>query len=85
MARRAEPDAVEDLVAETYLAVWRRWDDLPVGADRSRARLFGVARHVVHAWARQQHRGAALALAVAQDPTRPSSTGSCWRSPTGRD
>ena len=29
VARRAWPDAVDDVVAETFLAAWRRFDDLP--------------------------------------------------------
>jgi len=33
--RRADPDAVEDAVAETFLVAWRRLDELPEG-DRFR-------------------------------------------------
>jgi RNA polymerase sigma-70 factor (ECF subfamily) len=29
VARRVWPDAVDDVVAETFLAAWRRFDDLP--------------------------------------------------------
>jgi RNA polymerase sigma-70 factor, ECF subfamily len=29
VARRAWPDAVDDVVAETFLAAWRRYDELP--------------------------------------------------------
>ena len=32
VARRAWPDAVDDIVAETFLAAWRRFDDLPSDA-----------------------------------------------------
>jgi RNA polymerase sigma factor (sigma-70 family) len=32
VARRAWPDAVDDVVAETFLAAWRRHDDLPSDA-----------------------------------------------------
>jgi RNA polymerase sigma factor (sigma-70 family) len=32
VARRAWPDAVDDVVAETFLAAWRRYDDLPSDA-----------------------------------------------------
>jgi RNA polymerase sigma factor (sigma-70 family) len=32
VARRAWPDAVDDVVAETFLAAWRRYDDLPTDA-----------------------------------------------------
>ena len=39
--RRATPDLVEDVVAETFLVAWRRLDDVPVDA---RPWLLGVAR-----------------------------------------
>jgi RNA polymerase sigma-70 factor (ECF subfamily) len=29
VARRAWPDAIDDVVSETFLAAWRRYDDLP--------------------------------------------------------
>ena len=32
VARRAWPDAIDDVVAETFLAAWRRYDDLPSDA-----------------------------------------------------
>ena len=32
VARRAWPDAVDDVVAETFLAAWRRFDELPSDA-----------------------------------------------------
>src|SRR5215207_6598926 len=31
-ARRAAPDAVDDIVADTFLAAWRRFDELPADA-----------------------------------------------------
>lgn len=39
--RRAEPDLVEDVVAETFLVAWRRLDQVPGDA---RPWLLGVAR-----------------------------------------
>ena len=39
--RRAEPQLVEDVVAETFLVAWRRLDEVPVDA---RPWLLGVAR-----------------------------------------
>ena len=39
--RRAKPDLVEDVVAETFLVAWRRLDEVPVDA---RPWLLGVAR-----------------------------------------
>lgn len=39
--RRAEPDLIEDVVAETFLVAWRRLPEVPVDA---RPWLLGVAR-----------------------------------------
>jgi RNA polymerase sigma factor (sigma-70 family) len=39
--RRAAPDVVDDVVAETFLVAWRRLDDVPADA---RPWLLGVAR-----------------------------------------
>lgn len=39
--RRAEPDLVEDVAAETFLVAWRRLDEVPANA---RPWLLGVAR-----------------------------------------
>ena len=37
-------DAIDDVVHDAFLVVFRRWDDLP--ADRERAWLYGIARRV---------------------------------------
>jgi RNA polymerase sigma factor (sigma-70 family) len=39
--RRAEPDLVDDVVADTFLVAWRRLDEVPINA---RPWLLGVAR-----------------------------------------
>jgi RNA polymerase sigma-70 factor (ECF subfamily) len=44
--RRALPDAVDDAVAETFLAMWRRIDEVPEG-DAAIAWLYGVAHRVI--------------------------------------
>jgi len=45
--RRGHPQHAEDTVAETFLVVWRRLDELPRHDDDARAWLFGIARHVL--------------------------------------
>lgn len=45
LARRAAPDAVEDLFAEVMTVAWRRLDDVP--ADGELPWLYGVARRVL--------------------------------------
>ena len=45
LARRAVPDAVEDLFAEVMTVAWRRIDDIPAGGELPW--LYGVARKVL--------------------------------------
>ena len=45
LARRAQPDAVEDLFAEAMTVAWRRLDDVP--SDAELPWLYGVARRVL--------------------------------------
>jgi RNA polymerase sigma-70 factor (ECF subfamily) len=45
LARRAAPDAVEDLFAEVMTVAWRRIRDIPDGAELPW--LYGVARRVL--------------------------------------
>ena len=48
--RRVSADRVEDVVAETFLAVWRKIDQLPAG-DAVLPWLYGFAyRSVLHNW-----------------------------------
>jgi RNA polymerase sigma factor (sigma-70 family) len=44
--RRVPKDAVDDVVAETFLTAWRRIDDIP-GGDQGVLWLYGVAYHVI--------------------------------------
>jgi RNA polymerase sigma factor (sigma-70 family) len=46
VSRRAEPNAVDDIVAETFATAWRRFDDVPDG-DEARLWLYGTARRVL--------------------------------------
>lgn len=52
--RRAHRDHAEDVVADTFLVVWRRIDELPTERDDQRAWAFGIARHMLL----NDHRGA---------------------------
>lgn len=48
--RHAPAGAAEDVVSETFLTVWRRWDALPDEPDGRRAWVFTIARfQVAHA------------------------------------
>lgn len=48
--RRAQTDAVEDAVAETFLIAWKKSDEVPSG-DQALPWLYGVAHRVLtHQW-----------------------------------
>ena len=48
--RRTRGDAVDDAVAETFLTVWRKLDEIPPG-DQALPWLYGVAYRVLtHQW-----------------------------------
>lgn len=60
--RRVPLDAVEDVLAETFVVAWRRLEDIPV---EERAWLFGVARNVIRNTYRAEARQRALHVRVA--------------------
>ena len=61
-ARRAEPDAVDDLIDDVFLVAWRRLDQVPAEA---RPWLLAVARNVLGTCIRGQRRGRALGVRLA--------------------
>lgn len=74
--RRAHRDHAEDLVAEAFLGVWRRLDEMPTGHDDARAWLFGVARNVLLTSHRGEQRREALGVRLAEAaPLRPDEAG----------
>jgi RNA polymerase sigma factor (sigma-70 family) len=60
LRRTASPDDAADILAETFLAAWRRLDELPPGDD-ARLWLYGVARRVLANYYRGERRRFALA------------------------
>lgn len=71
-ARRQLPeDLADDVVAETFLVLWRRWDELDLPGDAVRPWVFGVARNKIR-HAREQHGRATASLlrVAAMEPTR---------------
>lgn len=71
--RRSHPDLAEDVVAEAFLVVWRRLDDLPCGHDDRRAWVFGIARNILLNNARGEQRRRALGVRLADATTRADS------------
>jgi RNA polymerase sigma-70 factor (ECF subfamily) len=75
LRRIDEPGDAADLVAETYLVLWRRIGRLPADEDGARAWAFGVAGGVL----RNHRRGVRRRLALAdrlrdslQEPAEPA-------------
>ncbi|MFE4195759.1 RNA polymerase sigma factor [Paenarthrobacter sp. NPDC056912] len=71
--RRAHPDHADDIVADAFLVVWRRFDEAPGKLDDARAWIFGITRNILLNTNRGEQRrlalGVRLAEAVAaQDP-----------------
>lgn len=60
LRRTASPDNAADILAETFLAAWRRLDEVPAGDD-GRLWLYGVARRVLANHYRGERRRSALA------------------------
>jgi RNA polymerase sigma factor (sigma-70 family) len=78
VARRVvDPEDAAEVVAETFLTLWRRLDDAPDGLEL-RPWLYGVARRTVANHRRGQRRRTALAARLAADlratPLSPAST-----------
>ncbi|GAA3257763.1 RNA polymerase sigma factor [Nonomuraea helvata] len=73
LRRTDSVDDVADVIAETFLAAWRRLDDVPEG-DAALLWLYGAARRVLANHRRGESRRSALAarlrgeLAVRQEP-----------------
>ncbi len=64
--RRVPADAVRDVVADAFLVVWRRWDDVPAGDPL--AWLYGVARLTVSNYLRTTGRADSLTQRLAAQP-----------------
>jgi len=72
VARRVEPDAVDDVVAETFAIAWRR---LPRGVkapDWVLPWLYGVAKRVIHNHHRSHTRRSKLLARVSGDRELPN-------------
>ena len=63
--RRVDRRYVEDLVAETMLVAWRRFDQLPAERGDARAWLFGLPNLLLNAQRGERRRGA-LEVRIAE-------------------
>lgn len=66
--RRLRPADADDAVAEVFLVVWRRINQMPEG-DEALPWLFGVARNVIRNLERSGRRVSRLKARVEQEPT----------------
>jgi RNA polymerase sigma-70 factor (ECF subfamily) len=66
LRRTDNPDDAADALAETFLAAWRRLEDVPAGPD-ARLWLYGAARRVLANYHRGQRRRSALAGRLRAD------------------
>ncbi|MET8863427.1 RNA polymerase sigma factor [Nonomuraea sp. NPDC004580] len=66
--RRADPDDIADVIAETFTTAWRRLDDVPQrGEHETRLWLYGVARRVLANHFRAEERRTALAARLREE------------------
>jgi RNA polymerase sigma-70 factor (ECF subfamily) len=73
LRRVSAPEDAAEVIAETFVTLWRRLDACPAGED-ARPWLFGVARRVLANQRRGERRRTALAerLMVERDPAEVS-------------
>lgn len=64
--RRAHPDHAEDVVAEAFLVVWRRLDELPQDGGDARAWVFGITRNLMLNNERGEQRRRALGVRLTR-------------------
>jgi RNA polymerase sigma-70 factor (ECF subfamily) len=67
--RLSDAASCDDVVAETFLIVWRRWDDLP-SPDKELPWLYSIAFHVLsnHRRSRDRRNRLHARLAMERDP-----------------
>ncbi|MFB9904545.1 RNA polymerase sigma factor [Allokutzneria oryzae] len=56
LARRVGTEAADDLVAETFLLLWQRREEIEFDADSTRAWMYGAASNLVRRHARSEER-----------------------------
>jgi RNA polymerase sigma-70 factor (ECF subfamily) len=69
--RRTQLAGADDVVAETFLTAWRRFDDVPDTLDGARAWLFTVAHNILRNRQRSDQRQHSLALRILREPDGP--------------
>jgi RNA polymerase sigma-70 factor, ECF subfamily len=71
LAKTSDPEAARDLLQETFLRLWRRFDEIgPLHEARQRAWLFTVARNLITDRYRSRATHQAALAALARDPVQ---------------
>jgi RNA polymerase sigma-70 factor (ECF subfamily) len=70
--RRADPEAAQDVTAETFLVAWRRREEMPT---EPLPWLYGIARGVLANERRSSNRRLSLTARLAAEPAAPDSGG----------
>lgn len=70
LLRRAQRDMVDDVLSEVLLVVWRRIDDVPVGAELLWS--YGVARRILANQRRSERRHLRLVDRLDAEPPPPA-------------
>ncbi len=63
--RRTHPDQAEDVVADAFLVVWRRLNELPEDHEDARAWIFGITRNILLNSHRSEQRRYSLGVRLA--------------------
>jgi len=72
VARRVDSHLRDDVVSETFLVAWRRFDEMPQEVARIRPWLFAIARRILANTYRGRDRAASLVQRIAAQPTASS-------------
>ncbi|MFF1383559.1 RNA polymerase sigma factor [Arthrobacter sp. NPDC058288] len=64
--RRTEPANAEDVVAEAFLVVWRRFSEAPAHESDARAWVFGITRNLILNAQRGEQRRHSLGIRLAE-------------------
>jgi RNA polymerase sigma-70 factor, ECF subfamily len=67
LRRTSTPDDAADVVAETFLVLWRRLDDVPI-EEETRPWLYGIARNVMANGQRAERRRERLTARLGAEP-----------------
>ncbi len=69
--RRTDAGNAEDVVADAFLVVWRRFDEVPAHHDDARAWIFGITRNLVLNAQRGDQRRLALGVRLTETIAEP--------------